>query len=425
MKKIALLFIGFFFLISCGDKDQPVLSSEKNIISFSLWIENQRFEAIVENGIISAKLPSDVNLTQLTPEIKISEKAIVSPQSGIVQDFSKDVIYTVTAEDKSTQTYTVSVTKEKQPPLEQVRLYEFRDYEDKKGGEDFWVVVTELNPIKEEMSVRIVGVSEPTLSYDLAIKEVDYKGKRIKVTLPQNYFCGVYYFIVTIAKGNSTKSTRYHYFNGGIPKFRYVENYGHYQIKASLPRVIITTGREFTAPVLNNHKKPKSYKYYLRKNGQDFQIKRKPDEYNTFFFTLTQELASSLAGTNLEFVIEEETGQKYVYPFVNTKKEPVEVDIIKKPIITSVSKTTINRGDEITIFGENIWYDENVYLIMEDRVANELKIVTNVIQGNRNQVTFKTSTEIPSGTYYIRFENLDTSLGGIHSDPYHTPIIVR
>ena len=64
---------------------------------------------------IKAELPAATDLTKLTPTITLSTGATVAPASGVVQDFSKDVVYTVTAEDGILQTYTVSLTKAKPP----------------------------------------------------------------------------------------------------------------------------------------------------------------------------------------------------------------------------------------------------------------------------------------------------------------------
>ncbi|MBD2755683.1 outer membrane protein assembly factor BamB family protein [Spirosoma validum] len=61
---------------------------------------------------ISATVASGTDVTKLVPTITVSDKATVSPVSGVTQDFSKAVTYTVTAEDGSTQAYTVSVMKE-------------------------------------------------------------------------------------------------------------------------------------------------------------------------------------------------------------------------------------------------------------------------------------------------------------------------
>ena len=60
---------------------------------------------------IAFSVPGFVDLAKLAPSIKVSDKATVSPLSGAVQDFSKPVLYTVTAEDGSTTIYTASASK--------------------------------------------------------------------------------------------------------------------------------------------------------------------------------------------------------------------------------------------------------------------------------------------------------------------------
>lgn len=61
------------------------------------------------NGTISLELPAGTNMT-FAPTIRVSEFATVTPASGETQDFSKPVTYTVTAQNGSTNTYTVTVT---------------------------------------------------------------------------------------------------------------------------------------------------------------------------------------------------------------------------------------------------------------------------------------------------------------------------
>ena len=61
---------------------------------------------------ISATLPAATDLTKLVPTITISDKATVLPASGVATDFSKEVSYTVTAEDASTVVWKVNVKKE-------------------------------------------------------------------------------------------------------------------------------------------------------------------------------------------------------------------------------------------------------------------------------------------------------------------------
>ena len=60
-------------------------------------------------GTISLELPAGTSTT-FAPTIKVSPYATISPASGNAQDFSSHVIYTVTAQNGATNSYTVTVT---------------------------------------------------------------------------------------------------------------------------------------------------------------------------------------------------------------------------------------------------------------------------------------------------------------------------
>ena len=63
-------------------------------------------------GTITGMIPYDVDMAAVTPTITISANASVSPASGEATDFSKGAVtYTVTAEDGTTKTYQVTLTK--------------------------------------------------------------------------------------------------------------------------------------------------------------------------------------------------------------------------------------------------------------------------------------------------------------------------
>ena len=86
--------------------------NEKSILSF-------RFDALDEDGIIdeiarriSFVLPDETDVTQLVPTIEVSEGATVEPASGVAQDFTNPVTYTVTAQNGTTAVYTVMVIVE-------------------------------------------------------------------------------------------------------------------------------------------------------------------------------------------------------------------------------------------------------------------------------------------------------------------------
>ncbi|TRZ43495.1 malectin domain-containing carbohydrate-binding protein [Robertkochia solimangrovi] len=89
-----------------------VLSSEKEITAFS--IPEQVAEPIVDSDLkmIAIEVPEGTDLTLLVPEITLSAGATISPESGIATDFTNPVVFTVTAEDGSTEDWTVSVTEQ-------------------------------------------------------------------------------------------------------------------------------------------------------------------------------------------------------------------------------------------------------------------------------------------------------------------------
>lgn len=92
-------------------------SSAKQITEFSFESLNPAVSASIDQSKLSitATVALDVNVTGLVPTIKVSDKATVSPASGIAQNFTNAITYTVTAEDGSKQNYVVSVVKQATP----------------------------------------------------------------------------------------------------------------------------------------------------------------------------------------------------------------------------------------------------------------------------------------------------------------------
>lgn len=85
--------------------------SDKSITSFTLSGLTPEVDGVIDydNYKINLNVPSGTDLTNLTPTISIPADATVSPLSGVSQDFTDSVTYTVTAQDGSTQSYTVTV----------------------------------------------------------------------------------------------------------------------------------------------------------------------------------------------------------------------------------------------------------------------------------------------------------------------------
>lgn len=88
----------------------PQQSDAKEITAFS--ITNQVGNSVInqQDHTIAVTMPADTDVTSLTPSITVSDKASVSPASDTAQNFTNPVTYTVTAENGTTQDYTVTVT---------------------------------------------------------------------------------------------------------------------------------------------------------------------------------------------------------------------------------------------------------------------------------------------------------------------------
>lgn len=115
-------FIVFLLLstsiISCSKPDngtsnggQNSASAEKEIISFKLL----GLSATINNtsNKIELTLPSGTDLSNLTPDISVSPKATISPKTGEAQNFSSPVTYIVTAENKTTRSYSATISTSK------------------------------------------------------------------------------------------------------------------------------------------------------------------------------------------------------------------------------------------------------------------------------------------------------------------------
>ncbi len=90
------------------------LSSEKNILTFT--IPSQVGNSVIDTtaGTISIVMPYGSNLATLTPAITISPMANITPASGVAENFTSPFTYTTNAPDGSQKTWTVTVTDQQQ-----------------------------------------------------------------------------------------------------------------------------------------------------------------------------------------------------------------------------------------------------------------------------------------------------------------------
>ncbi len=89
-----------------------VASTDKDILSFAVNGQEGATEIIVATHTINIKVSADTDLATIVPTITLSAEATVAPLSGSTIDFSAGVnSFTVTAQDKSTQVWSVNIAK--------------------------------------------------------------------------------------------------------------------------------------------------------------------------------------------------------------------------------------------------------------------------------------------------------------------------
>ena len=108
-KLFPVLFLLSLLGTSCI-QEEP-LNPEADILSFGLPESIIISEPMFNQNDIFAIIRSDADMTNIAPEITVTDGATIVPASGTPQDFSQPVVYTVTAADGIHQrVYTVQLT---------------------------------------------------------------------------------------------------------------------------------------------------------------------------------------------------------------------------------------------------------------------------------------------------------------------------
>lgn len=89
-----------------GCSDDPK-SSARDILSFSITVDEVIHEGVLFGDIIEVYMDFGTDVTALTPEIEVSNKATVTPTGA--RNFTNPVNYTVKAEDGTFKNYVVRV----------------------------------------------------------------------------------------------------------------------------------------------------------------------------------------------------------------------------------------------------------------------------------------------------------------------------
>ena len=162
-----------------------IASSHKQITSFVFSTLSPKVEAVIneETKAITATVPYGTAVGLLAPAVTISDDASVLPQSGVASDFTNPVAYTVTADDKSSVAYTVTVV-----------------------AAPFVTTITNISPLQAAPGAQLTltGTFAPAGNivsmegnHNHPLVVVSQNSTNIVATIPANVVGGDYYISVT------------------------------------------------------------------------------------------------------------------------------------------------------------------------------------------------------------------------------------
>lgn len=85
-------------------------NTANDILTFSFAEQTGAATINATAHTVAIEVANGTDASDLTPTLTVSEGATVAPASGVAQDFSSPVTFTVTAEDGTEQAWTVTVT---------------------------------------------------------------------------------------------------------------------------------------------------------------------------------------------------------------------------------------------------------------------------------------------------------------------------
>lgn len=111
-------YVGHFFLLAATllglfgcDNQEATLSAEKAMLSFAVEWNGKSYPAQIDPTALTvrATVPAEADLGRLKAVFEVSPQATVTPGSGQENNFSNPAIYDVTAQDGTSNVYTVYV----------------------------------------------------------------------------------------------------------------------------------------------------------------------------------------------------------------------------------------------------------------------------------------------------------------------------
>ncbi len=355
-------------------------------------------------------------IKELISDIYIDDYATIVPASGETLDYTEPVKYTVTAQNGDTQEYLIFIEND----LDDVKVQGFTidSFRDKKPGDIISFNVNEINPILDSIKVSLVDRLTQTkiaLEVQDAI-EIDSWTNTITAKLPDTYANNGYQLEVSIEHDNTDMSDGFR-LDKGTPNFVRVNPYFN-NSEYLTQKTLISPNGNFNAKMYLETARFDDYKFYLKQNGAEYSLTATgmDDYFGEVFFSMPSnlEFQGGTTGTDYEIVIEID-GVKNSFPLLNDLNEAVEVIAAANPYVSSFDKVNYIKGETITVFGGDLYYDTEFSgdltptlvskLTLEHPFNSALNRTLEATSDSSNEITFTIPTDIQSSAYRLSFEN--------------------
>ncbi|HAN00566.1 MAG TPA: hypothetical protein DCQ26_18380 [Marinilabiliales bacterium] len=247
MKNYSLLLaLGIVLNASCNDPEE--LSSQKEIVSFTVEGQTSPATILSEAGTIHVWVDTNTNLSEVAPVITVSEKATITPASGQTMDFSQgEVTYTVTAQDNSTKVWKATVETEKSNEANILSFYIKRQKSEALIGDSTisleMKIGTDLTSLAPEITIspkatispasgQAVDFSAGPVVYSVTAEDGHTKHWTVTVTAEKIYEANILSFTIPDQVGETVFENSYIYLEVPVG----------YNLTSVVPTITITEG---------------------------------------------------------------------------------------------------------------------------------------------------------------------------------------
>jgi hypothetical protein len=357
---------------SCSDDDSDpgvVKSSAKAITSFKFATPAATGTVTESDKKIAVTVPAGTNVTELVPTIAVSEKAAIDPNTGVKQNFTNAVTYTVTAEDGSTQKYVVTVTVE-EPGKDEITVTGISSVEVEKGAA-FYITGTNFAVFTDS---------------EIALTNIDSKEK------------------FTIGANDNSTTTRLYF------TMPFIIEVGEYAItvtsKAQSVELDVTLTVKIPAPGISGISAEEvNQGGSVTITGVNFsetgnEVRLVDDGGISIGVDIVNE-----SSTSIQFTAEAPNDGSYTILVITADGLEVEsafsIYVGNRPRVTGINKTTFAKGEQIIVTGANLKSDSfsGVFFFWPATGNGFQKTVT--VKADGTEMSYTIPVDFAPGTYDV------------------------